>query len=97
LGGDAISNDGAFDVGDDGLDVGLVNAQDGGAVERYAIDELREGVLDVFEGVILIEMLASMVVTTATTGASSRKVRSLSSASTTKYSPLRGGQWCRLD
>ena len=58
LGGDAISNDGAFDVGDDGLDVGLVDAQDGGAVERYAIDELREGVLDVFEGVILIEMLA---------------------------------------
>ena len=35
-----------------------------------------------------------MVVTTATTGASSRKLRSLSSASTTKYSPLpsaRGG------
>src|SRR5262249_5673972 len=55
---DAIGNDGTLDVGNDGLDVWFVEAEDGRAVEGDAIDELSEGILDVFQGVILVEVFA---------------------------------------
>ena len=58
LRGDAVGDDRALDVGNDGLDVGLVQAKDGGAVERNAIHEFGEAVLDIFQGGVLIEMLA---------------------------------------
>src|SRR5258707_9864595 len=54
----AISEDGPFDVGNSGLNVGFVEAKDCGAVKRYAIDELNESILDVFERAVLIEVLA---------------------------------------
>jgi hypothetical protein len=58
LAGDAISKDGALDTGDDGLDVWLVKTKDGGAIERNAIHKIDEGVLDVFERGVLIEVFA---------------------------------------
>src|SRR5450432_4103176 len=58
LAGCAVSNDGALDVRNDGLDVGLVEAKNGGAVKRDAIHKLREGVLNIFQRSVLIEMLA---------------------------------------
>src|ERR1035438_8660631 len=56
--GDAISDDRALDAGDDGLYVRLIEAENGGAVKRHAIDELHEDVLNFFERTILIEMFA---------------------------------------
>src|SRR5882672_11830476 len=58
LGRSAISNDGALDAGNDGLNVGLVEAEDGGAVKRNAIYELGEDRLNLFERAVLVEMLA---------------------------------------
>src|SRR5947209_2570771 len=58
LAGSAVGEDGAFDVGNDGLHVGFIEAEDGGTVKRNAIDELGEGVLDVFERGVLVEMFA---------------------------------------
>ena len=54
----AISEDGPFDVGDDGLNVGFVEAQDRCSVKRHAVDELDEGILNIFERTILMEMFA---------------------------------------
>src|SRR5580693_6662476 len=58
LAGRAIGNDGALHARNDGLDVGFVEAEDGGAVKRDAVDELDEGALDVFERDVLVEVLA---------------------------------------
>src|SRR5690348_2194891 len=58
LRGRAISNDRALDAGNDRLDVGFVQTKDGGAVKRDAIDELGEGILNVFQGGVLVEVLA---------------------------------------
>src|SRR5690349_5816436 len=49
LAGGSVSDDGSLDAGDDGLDVGLVNAKNGGTIKWNAIDELNEGVLNIFE------------------------------------------------
>src|SRR5258707_1389783 len=56
LAGGAIGNDRALYVGDDGLHIRLVQAQNRCAVEGHAIDELNEGVLYVVERGVLIEM-----------------------------------------
>jgi hypothetical protein len=45
----AVGDDRALDARDDGLHVGFVEAEDGGAVKRDAIDELHEGVLNLLE------------------------------------------------
>src|SRR5690242_6024037 len=58
LGGSAIGNDGALDVGDDGLDVGFVQAKDGCAVEGDAVHKLGESILNVYERGVLVEVLA---------------------------------------
>src|SRR4029077_4439485 len=58
LAGSTVGDDRALDVGNDGLDVGLIQAKNRRAVKGDAIDELHEGVLNVFERRILIEMLA---------------------------------------
>ena len=47
---------GPLDVGDNGLDVGLVETEDCGAIKRNAVDELEERALNVFERSVLIEM-----------------------------------------
>ena len=44
LAGGAVSDDGALDARHDGLHVGLVEAEHGGAVKGHAIDELGEDV-----------------------------------------------------
>ena len=49
LAGGAVSNDGALDVRNDGLHVGFVEAQNGGAVKGHAIHELDESVLNILE------------------------------------------------
>src|SRR5712672_295995 len=56
LAGCAVSDDGALHIGNDGLHVGLVEAENRRAIEGHAIDELHEGVLDIFERGVLIEM-----------------------------------------
>src|SRR5712671_5052396 len=56
LAGRAVSDDGALYAGNDGLHVGLVEAENRRAIKGHAIDELHEGVLNVFERGILIEM-----------------------------------------
>src|SRR5712672_2048477 len=56
LAGCAVSDDGALNAGNDGLHVGLIEAENRRAIEGHAIDELHEGVLNVFERGILIEM-----------------------------------------
>src|SRR5271163_3142388 len=56
--GSAVRDDGALHVRDDGLHVGLVKTEDGCAVKGDTIYELDEGVLNVFERGVLIEMLA---------------------------------------
>src|SRR5258708_29423146 len=56
LAGGAVSDDGALHIGNDGLHVGLVEAENRRAIEGHAIDELYEGVLNIFERGILIEM-----------------------------------------
>ena len=40
------------------MDVGLIQAEDGGAVKRDAIYELKKRFLNVFERAVLIEVLA---------------------------------------
>ncbi len=54
----AVGDDRALHAGNDGLHVGLVKAEDRRAVERHAIDELDESVLNVLERGVLVEMLA---------------------------------------
>src|SRR5262249_6655441 len=54
----AIGKDGAFDVGNDGLNVGFIEAEDSGAVERDSVNELRKGVLNVSERSVLVQVLA---------------------------------------
>src|SRR5882762_2425677 len=54
----AISNDGALDTGNDGLDVWLIETEDCRAVKRHAIDKLDEDGLNFFKGAVLIEMFA---------------------------------------
>ena len=54
----SVGNDRALHVGDDGLDVGFINAKDRCTVKRHAIHELDESALNVFERSILVEMLA---------------------------------------
>src|SRR5262249_16575643 len=58
LTGGAVSEDGALDAGDDGLNIGFVEAENGSAVERDAVDELGEGVLNIGERGVLVEVLA---------------------------------------
>ena len=86
LAGGAIGDDGALDAREDGLHVGLVEAQNGGAVERDAIDELREGVLNFLERGVVVEVFAVDGGDDGDDRRQSRKERSLSSASTTMYS-----------
>src|SRR5882762_2914102 len=54
----AVSDDGPLDVRDDGLHVGLIEAEDGGAVKRNAVHEFHEHGLNFFERAVLVEMLA---------------------------------------
>jgi hypothetical protein len=58
LAGSAVSDDGAFHVGKNGLHVRFVEAENRGAVKGDAVDELDEGALDVGERSVLIEVLA---------------------------------------
>src|SRR5207248_10599003 len=58
LAGGAVSDDGSLDAGDDGLDGGLVDTENRRAVKRHAIHELNEGVLNIFERSVLMEMFA---------------------------------------
>ena len=58
LAGSAVGDHRARDARDDGLHVGLVEAEHGGAVERHAIDELRENVLNLLERGVMVEVLA---------------------------------------
>src|SRR5690348_11227066 len=58
LAGGSVSDDGALYAGDDGLDVGFVDAENGGAIKRDTIHKLNEGVLNDFERSVLIEMFA---------------------------------------
>src|SRR5260370_28971235 len=54
----AISKDGPFHIGNNGLNIGLVEAEDCGAVKRHTIHELNESILNVFERAVLVEMFA---------------------------------------
>src|ERR1700681_1642701 len=54
----SIGDDRALDVGNDGLHVGLIEAQNRRAVKWHAIDELHEAILNILERRILVEMLA---------------------------------------
>src|SRR5882724_8272232 len=54
--GRTVRDDGALDVGNDGLDVRLIEAEDGGAVERNAIHKFGEDGLNFFERTVLSEM-----------------------------------------
>src|ERR1700730_1008761 len=54
----AVGDDRALHVWNNGLHVGLVNAQNRRAVKGHAIDELHEGILNIFERGILVQMLA---------------------------------------
>src|SRR5260370_32872056 len=54
----SIGYDGALHAGNDGVHVRLVDTQDGRAVERHAIHKLDEGVLNILERGVLIEMSA---------------------------------------
>src|SRR5260370_22844907 len=54
----SISNDGALHAGNDGLHIGLVDAEDRRAVKRHAIHKLDKGVLNVLERGVLVEMFA---------------------------------------
>src|SRR5579862_1850696 len=58
LAGSTVRENGALDVGNDGLNVRFVEAQDGGAVKRDTVDELGEGVLDIGKRRVLIEVFA---------------------------------------
>jgi len=49
---------GRFYARNNGLHVGLVNAQNCRAVKRHAVDELNEGILDVLERGVLVQVLA---------------------------------------
>src|SRR5712672_924315 len=56
LAGCAVSDDRTLHIGNDGLHVRFIEAENRRAIEGHAIDELHEGVLNVFERGILIEM-----------------------------------------
>ena len=58
LGGEAVGDDAPVaQARDDRLDLGMVDAEQGGAVEGHVLDELDEGVLDLLEAAIMVEML----------------------------------------
>ncbi len=58
LAGYAVGNDRALHIGDDGLHVRFVKAQNGCAVKWNAVNELRENFLNFFERLVRIEVLA---------------------------------------
>ena len=58
LGGEAVGDDAPVaHARDDRLHLGMIDAQQGRAVERHVLDELDERVLDRVEAAIMIEML----------------------------------------
>ena len=58
LGGEAIGHDPPVaQARDDRLDLGMVDAEQGRAVERHILDEFDEGVLHLVERAIMVEML----------------------------------------
>src|SRR5690348_5948217 len=58
LAGSAVGYDRALHAREDGLHVGLVEAEDCGAVERHAIHEFEKRGLNLLERMVLVEMLA---------------------------------------
>jgi hypothetical protein len=58
LGGGSIGDDAAPDVGQNALHVGVVQADDRGAVKRHLVDEFDEGGADGFDGRIVIDVFA---------------------------------------
>ena len=58
VGAQPVGDDAAIgDARDQGLHLGMVEAQDGEAVERNVLDEAHEGVAQRVEGAVMIEML----------------------------------------
>src|SRR5277367_2499908 len=53
-----VGDDGTLHVGNNGLYVGLIEAQNRGAIERHAVHELNEGALYVFQRAVLVEVFA---------------------------------------
>ena len=58
LRGGAVGDGAAADLGQQALHIGVVEADDHGAVERHLVDELDEGGADVVERRVVIQMLA---------------------------------------
>src|ERR1035437_9431553 len=58
LRGGAVGDGAAADFGEQALHVGVVEADDGGAVDRHLVDELDEGGADGVERRVVIQMLA---------------------------------------
>src|SRR5260370_34405513 len=54
----AVGDDRALHIGNDSLHVGLIKAQNRSTVKGHAIDELHEGILNIFERGVLVQMLA---------------------------------------
>src|SRR5206468_4327564 len=54
---EAVRDDALLDPRNQHLDVGLVEAEDRGAVEGYLVDELDERLADRLEGAVVVEML----------------------------------------
>src|SRR5204863_1784018 len=54
----SISNDGPLHAGNDGLHIGFIDAEDGRAVKWHAIHRLDEGILNIFERGVLVEVFA---------------------------------------
>jgi len=84
----AISYNAAFDVRDNSLKLGVVQAQNGRSVERHLVDEGNKCGLKFPQAGIMIQMLAVDVVDDGNGRLSFRKEPSLSSASATRKSPL---------
>jgi hypothetical protein len=57
LGGEAVGDDAALDLGDDALQVGVVEAQDDRAIERDLVGKVDERLLEVVDAPVLVEVL----------------------------------------
>src|SRR6185437_2674210 len=80
----AVSDRPAANVGKNLLDVRVLHADDGGAIEWDLVNEIGKGRADFVNRGVMVQMLPVDICQIATIGASFRKEPSLSSDSTTR-------------
>src|SRR5277367_1787167 len=58
LAGSAVGDDWSLHIGQNGLDVGLIEAEDRRAIKGYAVHELHKRALNISKGTVLVEVFS---------------------------------------